>query len=64
MKSINLYKKLSGTFFFLFVIAVLIITPYNQIKAQQVTGLSGWNIFLDPGHSQDENMGIYGYSEA
>jgi len=63
MKSINLYKKLSGTFF-LFVIAVLIITPYNQIKAQQVTGLSGWNIFLDPGHSQDENMGIYGYSEA
>ena len=30
----------------------------------QVTGLSGWNIFLDPGHSQTENMGIYGYSEA
>jgi len=30
----------------------------------QVTGLSGWNIFVDPGHSQDENMGIYNYSEA
>ncbi len=30
----------------------------------QVTGLAGWNIFLDPGHSQSENMGIYGYSEA
>lgn len=30
----------------------------------QVTGLSGWNIFLDPGHSRKENMGIYGYSEA
>lgn len=30
----------------------------------QVTGLSGWDIFLDPGHSQHENMGIYNYSEA
>jgi len=30
----------------------------------QVTGLSGWNIFVDPGHSQTENMGVNGYSEA
>ncbi len=30
----------------------------------QVTGLQGWNIFLDPGHSATENMGIYNYSEA
>ena len=30
----------------------------------QVTGLAGWDIYLDPGHSQKENMGIYGYSEA
>ncbi|MFQ6608568.1 MAG: Ig-like domain-containing protein [Fidelibacterota bacterium] len=30
----------------------------------QVVGLEGWNICLDPGHSQTENMGIYGYSEA
>lgn len=30
----------------------------------QVTGLSGWNIYLDPGHSQNENQGVYGYSEA
>ena len=30
----------------------------------QITGLSGWNIFLDPGHSQKENMGKYNYSEA
>jgi N-acetylmuramoyl-L-alanine amidase len=29
-----------------------------------VTGLTGWNIYLDPGHSRQENMGIYGYSEA
>jgi len=30
----------------------------------QVKGLKGWNIVLDPGHSQKENMGIYNYSEA
>ncbi len=30
----------------------------------QVTGLSGWDIYLDPGHSRRENMGIYNYSEA
>ena len=30
----------------------------------QVTGLEGWDLFIDPGHSQDENMGINGYSEA
>ncbi|MDZ7339943.1 MAG: Ig-like domain-containing protein [candidate division KSB1 bacterium] len=34
------------------------------ISFSQVTGLAGWNIFLDPGHSQRENMGIYNYSEA
>ncbi len=36
----------------------------ESIFSQQVTGLSGWNIYLDPGHSQKENMGIYNYSEA
>ena len=33
-------------------------------RAQEVTGLAGWDLFLDPGHSgTDENVGIYGYSE-
>ncbi|MBN2417315.1 Ig-like domain-containing protein [bacterium] len=32
--------------------------------AGQVTGLAGWNIFLDPGHSHKENQGAFGYSEA
>lgn len=36
----------------------------GQAVFAQVTGLSGWNIVLDPGHSQTENMGIYNYSEA
>lgn len=44
-------------------VSVLIILSFNSIKAQ-VTGLSNWNIYLDPGHSQFENQGIYGYSEA
>ncbi|NOZ60978.1 MAG: T9SS type A sorting domain-containing protein [Calditrichaeota bacterium] len=36
----------------------------SALFSQQVTGLSGWNIFLDPGHSQNENVGIYNISEA
>jgi len=30
----------------------------------QVTGLSGWDICIDPGHSRTENMGVSGFSEA
>ena len=30
----------------------------------QITGLGDWNLFIDPGHSVDENMGVSGYSEA
>ena len=30
----------------------------------QVTGLSGWDICVDPGHSQTQNMGVSGFSEA
>ena len=50
-------------FFYILFFALLIIFFPNHSKAQ-VTGLSDWNIFLDPGHSQHENVGIYGYSEA
>ncbi len=45
-------------------LSFLILLISNPVFSQQVTGLSGWNIFLDPGHSQYENMGIYNYSEA
>ena len=48
-----------------FIILITIITLVNTNPTNaQVTGLSGWNIFVDPGHSQMENMGIYNYSEA
>ena len=30
----------------------------------QVTGLDDWTLFIDPGHSQRENMGVEGFSEA
>lgn len=32
--------------------------------AQKATGLTGWSLYLDPGHSQTENKGVFGYSEA
>jgi len=49
--------------YFIILITAFTILNSNQTSAQ-LTGLSGWNIFLDPGHSQTENMGIYNYSEA
>lgn len=36
----------------------------TKTTAQEVTGLSGWSLFLDPGHSRTENQGLYNYSEA
>lgn len=30
----------------------------------QVTGLNDWTLYIDQGHAQTENMGLYGYSEA
>lgn len=36
----------------------------GSVAAQEVTGLAGWNIYLDPGHSRTENVGVFGYSEA
>lgn len=52
MNTVKLYKLL---------LALLILVSFS---VSQVTGLSDWDIWLDAGHSRDENMGIYGYSEA
>jgi N-acetylmuramoyl-L-alanine amidase len=48
-------------FFYLFLTIVFV---YPLKSNAQVIGLSDWNIFIDPGHSQSENMGIYNYPEA
>ena len=46
------------------ILALIVLTILAPGLSAQVTGLSGWNIVLDPGHSGRENMGIYGHSEA
>ncbi|NQV40887.1 MAG: Ig-like domain-containing protein [Candidatus Marinimicrobia bacterium] len=43
---------------------ILFLLLGSAMLNAQVTGLSGWNIFVDPGHSITQNMGINGYSEA
>jgi N-acetylmuramoyl-L-alanine amidase len=40
----------------------IFILPFTLLG--QITGLAGWDICVDPGHSRTENMGIYDYSEA
>ena len=49
-----------GKFFKFYILFFILVTELSA----QVTWLNGWNVFLDAGHSQNENMGIYGYSEA
>lgn len=43
---------------------ILTLLPAGQPAYGQVTGLSDWTLFIDPGHSRTENMGLYNYSEA
>jgi N-acetylmuramoyl-L-alanine amidase len=45
-------------------LGALLVLSVAASAQPQITGLSNWSIFLDPGHSQKENMGVYGYSEA
>ncbi|MBP7460990.1 MAG: Ig-like domain-containing protein [Candidatus Delongbacteria bacterium] len=46
---------------------ILFILFYGVVVSEsqpKVTGLQGWDIILDPGHSRKENMGVLNYSEA
>ncbi|UCD38945.1 MAG: N-acetylmuramoyl-L-alanine amidase, partial [Fidelibacterota bacterium] len=36
----------------------------GSLHAQGVTGLADWSLFLDPGHGDSSNIGIYGYPES
>ena len=58
------FSRETGQINFFFILLLFSLILNTNSLAQQITGLSGWNIFLDPGHSQKENMGIYNYSEA
>ena len=42
----------------------ILFSGVQTLTAQSVTGLGGWDVFIDPGHSQTENMGVHNYSEA
>ncbi len=44
--------------------SILLLILTGSLINAQVTGLSGWNLFVDPGHSITQNMGVNGYSEA
>jgi N-acetylmuramoyl-L-alanine amidase len=63
MKKIKstLIKSLQQLFF---VAAGLVLQATLIITSAQVTGLNNWSIYLDAGHAQKENMGLYNYSEA
>ncbi len=52
---------LQATFFVFIFTSLGFFAP---VKAQEITGLSGFTIFIDPGHSATENKGTFGYSEA
>ena len=58
-------KQIISVQIFILGITIIFFSIFSTTGySQQVTGLSGWSIVLDPGHSQNENMGIYNYSEA
>ncbi|MFH1851945.1 MAG: Ig-like domain-containing protein [Candidatus Neomarinimicrobiota bacterium] len=42
----------------------LILLFLVSLLNAQATGLAGWDICLDPGHSIKQNMGVFNYSEA
>lgn len=46
------------------VLCLLLSIAAIPVIAQPPTDLAGKAFILDPGHSQNENVGIYGYSEA
>ncbi len=47
------------------VLLLIFVSGWSANTGQaQITGLSGWTLYLDQGHSRFENMGVFGYSEA
>lgn len=60
-RSLELMLK---SFPFYFLLSIVLLSFSSALHSQEVTGLEGASIFLDPGHSETENQGLYGYSEA
>lgn len=55
----SLYFKIPFAF-----LSIFVLLGSGTITRGQVQGLADFKIFLDPGHSGEENMGLYNYSEA
>ena len=64
MKNFIALKKYSYKNLLKTITLIILFATVSTFSQEKITGLSGWNIYLDPGHSQYENMGIFGYSEA
>jgi len=59
-----LSQKIKGDQMKIAIKLFLVSLIFTSSSFAQIEGLKGWNIYLDPGHSENENMGIYNYSEA
>jgi len=57
------YHPFKTSFLPAILLAVLLMMPGLRSQAQ-VTGLDDWTLYIDQGHSQTENMGLFSYSEA
>lgn len=57
----NRSNKKIGISFSIILATLYLMAP---TASSQVTGLSDWSLFIDPGHSRTENMGLFNYSEA
>lgn len=59
----NSIKQLNQSLFVIIMALMVVVSVNTSLQAQEITGLDGVSIFIDPGHSQTENQGLYGYSE-
>ncbi|MDR4988537.1 MAG: choice-of-anchor J domain-containing protein [Bacteroidales bacterium] len=59
----HIYKSMFGITSLMMFVTLVVFAP-TQGKAQEVTGLNDWVLYIDQGHSQQENMGLFNYSEA
>lgn len=59
----SLKTRIKHSIFAISALFLLTIVTSSNISAWQITGLDDVSIFIDPGHSETENQGLYGYSE-
>ncbi|MEE4178150.1 MAG: Ig-like domain-containing protein [Bacteroides sp.] len=60
--SINHFRAILKSLVWLLLTGMIV--SQSKPAAAQVTGLNDWTLYIDQGHAQYENMGLFGYSEA